>query len=151
MRPRCGTVRSGKPRDHFIARTCRPLCSAPYRSHYRRMLPRLLETLEFRSNNAMHQPLMRACALLKQYLQSRLQTIPWEADVPWMGSSGTGGADVVLATDPRGGHGCSASPTKCVCCKRSATSSGARLWVVGADRYRNPDDDVRVTLLCNAA
>jgi hypothetical protein len=45
-----------------------------YRSHYRQMLPRLLETLEFRSNSAMHQPLIHALALLKRDLQSRLRT-----------------------------------------------------------------------------
>ena len=37
-----------------------------YQSHYRRMLPQLLQTLEFRSNNAMHQPLIEALALLKK-------------------------------------------------------------------------------------
>jgi hypothetical protein len=37
-----------------------------YRSHYRRMLPPLLATLAFRSNNVTHQPLIRALALLKQ-------------------------------------------------------------------------------------
>jgi hypothetical protein len=47
-----------------------------YRSHYRRMLPPLLATLEFRSNNATHQPLIRALALLKQYLPSRVRTYP---------------------------------------------------------------------------
>jgi hypothetical protein len=53
-----------------------------YRAHYRRMLPPLLETLEFRSNNAMHQPLIRALALLKQYLQSRVRTYPVKEDMP---------------------------------------------------------------------
>jgi len=37
------------------------------------MLPRLLTTLEFRSNNALHQPLIRALALLQKYLQSRVR------------------------------------------------------------------------------
>lgn len=53
-----------------------------YQSHYRRMLPKLLQTLEFRSNNAMYQPLMEALALLKKYLQSRARTYPADEEVP---------------------------------------------------------------------
>jgi len=37
-----------------------------YRSHYRRMVPRLLDALEFRSNNTRHQPVLRALALVKK-------------------------------------------------------------------------------------
>jgi hypothetical protein len=33
---------------------------ASYASHYRRMLPKLLDALEFRSNNAVHRPLLEA-------------------------------------------------------------------------------------------
>jgi hypothetical protein len=73
-----------------------------YRSHYRRMLPRLLETLEFRSNNAMHQPLIRALALLKQYLQSRLRAYPVEEDIPLDGVVRDVWRDAVLETDPQG-------------------------------------------------
>jgi len=37
-----------------------------YRSHYRRMLPRLLHTLEFRSNNDMHRRVIAALDLLRR-------------------------------------------------------------------------------------
>jgi TnpA family transposase len=114
-----------------------------YRSHYRRMLPRLLETLEFRSNNAMHQPLIRALALLKQYLQSRLRTYPLEADVPLDGVVRDGWRDVVLATDPQGRPRILRIPYEmCVLQALRDQLRCKELWVVGADRYRNPDDDV---------
>jgi hypothetical protein len=59
-----------------------PLSSRPvqavirssYRSHDRRMLARLLQTLEFRSNNTLHRPLIHAPELLTQYAQSRVCT-----------------------------------------------------------------------------
>ena len=73
-----------------------------YRSHYRQMLPRLLETLEFRSNNAMHQPLIRALALLKRYLQSRLRTYPVEEEVPLDGVVRDAWREAVLDTDAQG-------------------------------------------------
>ena len=37
-----------------------------YRSHYRAMLIRLLGTLEFRSNNEIHRPVLDALALVKR-------------------------------------------------------------------------------------
>ena len=43
---------------------------ASYSRHYRRILPKLLETLEFRSNNDVHRPVIEALELLKKYKDS---------------------------------------------------------------------------------
>jgi hypothetical protein len=56
-----------------------------YRSHYRTMLIRLLDTLEFRSNNDTHRPVLDALAIVKQYAGSRLHTYPAEIEVPLEG------------------------------------------------------------------
>jgi hypothetical protein len=53
-----------------------------YRSHYRRMLPALLATLEFRSNNDRHQAVIRALELVNKYASSKVRTYPPEEDVP---------------------------------------------------------------------
>ena len=39
---------------------------ASYSHHYRRAIPALLQALEFRSNNQMHQPVIRALDVIKQ-------------------------------------------------------------------------------------
>src|SRR5207248_10540878 len=70
-----------------------------YRSHYRRMLPRLLATLELRSNNAMHQPLIRALVLLKKYLHSRLRTRHVVEDSPLDGVVREVWRDALLEAD----------------------------------------------------
>ena len=44
------------------------LLRASYGAHYRRLLPALLDVLEFRSNNAAHRPVIRALDLLKAVL-----------------------------------------------------------------------------------
>ena len=49
-----------------------------YRSHYRAMLIRLLNTLEFRSNNEIHRPVLDALAILKRFAGSRLHVYPLE-------------------------------------------------------------------------
>ncbi len=38
-----------------------------YSNHYRRMLPAVLEALEFRCNNTVYRPLMDALELLRRY------------------------------------------------------------------------------------
>jgi hypothetical protein len=114
-----------------------------YRSHDRRMLPRLLETLEFRSNNAMHQPLMRALALVRQYLQSRQQTSPVGEEIPLDGVLREAWRDGVLVTDPQGRTRVNRIAYElCVLQGVRDRLRCKELWVVGADRYRNPDDDV---------
>ena len=63
------------------------------------------QTLEFRSNNAMHQPLIRALALYGSTFRVCLRAYPVEEEIPWMGSSGTCGAMRSSKPIPKGGHG----------------------------------------------
>jgi hypothetical protein len=56
-----------------------------YRSHYRAMLIRLLDTLEFRSNNENHRPVLDALAIVKTYAGSRLRVYPLGCEVPIKG------------------------------------------------------------------
>jgi TnpA family transposase len=114
-----------------------------YRSHYRRMLPPLLETLECRSNNATHQPLIHALALLKRYLQSRVRTYPAEEDIPLEGIVRDHWRDAVVETDAQGRQRVNRITYEmCVLQALRDQLRCKELGVVGADRYRNPDDDV---------
>ena len=82
-------VKEWKATGPFYRYQVQTVIRSSYQSHYRRMLPKLLHTLEFRSNNAMHQPLIDALALLKKYLPSSAHgRIPLDEEVP----SGGGGA-----------------------------------------------------------
>ena len=114
-----------------------------YQSHYRRMLPQLLQTLEFRSNNAMHQPLIEALALLKKYLQSRARTYPVDEEVPIDGVVRDLWLDVVMETDHQGQPRVNRiSYELCVLQALRERLRCKEVWVVSADRYRNPDEDV---------
>jgi hypothetical protein len=95
-------VKEWKATGPFYRAHVQTVMRSAYRSHYRRMLPPLLATLEFRSNNATHQPLIRALALLKQYLPSRVRTYPVEEDVPLEGVIRDHWREAVLETDAQG-------------------------------------------------
>jgi hypothetical protein len=56
--------------------TVRTVLKRSYRSHYRRVLPGLLDVLEFRCGNARHQPVMEALAVLKTHLWCKGSSYP---------------------------------------------------------------------------
>ncbi|MBD3557519.1 Tn3 family transposase [Planktothrix sp. FACHB-1355] len=114
-----------------------------YRSHYRRIIPKLLETLEFRSNNDRHRPVILALKLLKEYAGSKVSLYPLEEDVPFDGMVKKIWLDSVLETDRAGNIRVNRINYElCVLQTQRERLRCKEIWVVGADRYRNPDDDL---------
>ena len=114
-----------------------------YRSHYRRMLPRLLQSLELRSNNTLHRPLIQALELLKQYAQHKARTYPVDEEIPLDGVVSDAWKDAMMEQD-RQGHPRVNRLTYEICVLQGLREQlrCKEIWVVGADRYRNPDEDV---------
>jgi TnpA family transposase len=116
---------------------------ASYSGHYRRMLPLLLDALDFRANTATHRPVIHALAFIQANRDSRKQHFTVDGTVPIDGVIPPQWRELVLEQEPSGE----------ICVNRinyeiSALHSlreGLRckaIWVVGADRFRNPDDDL---------
>jgi TnpA family transposase len=116
---------------------------ASYSGHYRRMLPPLLDALEFRANTATHRPIIKALALIKANRDSRKQHFPVDGTVPIDGVVPPHWQELVLEQDPSG-----EIRVNRINYEISALHSlreGLRckaIWVAGADRFRNPDDDL---------
>ena len=72
-----------------------------YSHHYRRMLPLLLETLTFRSDNVAHQPVTQALAWLQVHRQSRQQFVSCD-EVPIDGVVRPQMQDILIEETPRG-------------------------------------------------
>jgi len=53
-----------------------------YRDHHRRMVPLLVNMLEVRSSNSVHQPVVHALELIKRYIGTAGIWYPVEEDVP---------------------------------------------------------------------
>lgn len=116
---------------------------ASYSGHYRRMLPHLLDNLRFRSNNAAHRPIIDALDILKQFRDSRLQYFPEGAAVPRNGVIAAKWSDIVLEKDKHGVE--RINRINYEICVLQALREGLRskeIWVEGADRFRNPDEDL---------
>ena len=116
---------------------------ASYSSHYRRALPTLLETLPFRCNNDAYRPVMKALALVQTTRDDRAQYHLVNDDLPIDGVIKAKWQDIVIETDPKGRR--RINRINYEICVLQALREGLRskeIWVDGADRYRNPDEDL---------
>ena len=73
-----------------------------FASHYRRMIPQLLEVLEFRSNNNIHRPVIEALELLKKYAHSKARYYDSGEELPLDGVLKSGWKEILLEKDPDG-------------------------------------------------
>jgi len=114
-----------------------------YSRHYRRMLPGLLNMLEFRSNNDAHQPLIEAIALLKRSLGTGGAWYPSEEHPPLDGVVRPLWHNLVVEKDAQGEERVNRINYElCVLETMRDQLRCREIWVVGADKYRNPDCDL---------
>jgi TnpA family transposase len=113
-----------------------------YSNHYRRMLPEILTALEFCSNNARHRPVLDALRWLARNRDNGQRYITLTPDIPVEGVIRAKWRDIVVEDNdgkPR------INRINYEICVLQALRDGLRckeIWVVHADRYRNPDDDL---------
>src|SRR5271157_2925067 len=115
---------------------------ASYGSYYRRMMPRLLAALDFRSNNDAHRPLLDALDAIRraegegrQYFAADEIAIEGVIRPKWR--------DIVIEDAPGGGQ--RVNRINYEICALQTLRERLRckeVWVAGAGRYRNPDDDL---------
>lgn len=108
-----------------------------YASHYRRMLPRLLSVLRFRSNNAGWRPILDALALIVRLGREGRRFVP--ANIAPEGSIPSRWQDMVIDASGRLNM---ISFELCVLTQLRDRVRSKEIWIVGADRYRNPDEDL---------
>ena len=114
-----------------------------YGNHYRRMVPILLNLLEFRSNNDVHRPVIEALELLKKYTGSRERYYDADEKVPLSGIVSSRFSELILETNNDGSVKINRINYELAVLQ--ALRDGLRckeIWVVGANRYRNPEEDL---------
>ena len=111
-----------------------------YGTHYRRMVPALLDILEFQSNNDVHRPVIDAIDLLTQYKLTNQYTYNETDYIPIEGIVKPGWIDTVIDKETN-----RVNRMNYEICVLQALRDRLRckeVWVVGADRYRNPEEDL---------
>jgi TnpA family transposase len=125
-------------------RSVQTTLKASYTSHYRKGLIRLLEILQFRSSNTAHQPVVQALGLISRHAHdgnTRYYPLGEHVTV----HSGTRGdwEDLVWRTDRRGRRRVVRMAYEVATFQALRDALRCKeIWVEGADRWRNPDQDL---------
>ena len=107
------------------------------------MVPQVLQALDFHSNNERHRPVIRALDLVKRYADTKVHTFPADEEVPLDGVVRGLWREAVIEKDARDGNASTGSPMRSVSSKHLREQLRCKeIWVVGANRYRNPDEDL---------
>jgi hypothetical protein len=136
-------VKESKATGPSYRTTLRTVIRNSYKGHYRRMVPKILQRLEFRSNNDHHRPIIHALDLLKRYAETKLQTFPVEETVPTEDIVKGLWREAVFEKDAQGRQRVNRITYEiCVLETLRDKLRCKEVWVVGANRYRNPDEDL---------
>ncbi len=114
-----------------------------YRSHYRRMLPLVLDALSFQSGNQAHRPVLDALGVIARHAARKMRCYPAGADVPLDGVVPAAWRNAVMEEDAQGRS--RVNRVAYEICALQALREQLRckeVWVEGADRYRDPDQDL---------
>jgi len=131
-----GTGLAYKRRVHNVMR-------ASFANHYRRLIPQLLEVLEFRSNNDLHRPVIEALELLKKYAHSKARYYDSTEEIPIEGVLKAGAKEILMETDSESNERINRINYEIYVLKALRERLSCKeIWVVGANRYRNSDDDL---------
>lgn len=136
-------VKEYKVSGPAFRQTLHTVMRASYSNHYRRMLPQILDALEFRSNNNAHRPVIEALDLLKRHRESGQQHFNIDDQFPIEGVIRKKWRDIVMEADKDGKE--RVNRINYEICVLQALREGLRskeIWVVGAERFRNPDEDL---------
>nr|WP_207726911.1 Tn3 family transposase [Anaerosolibacter carboniphilus] len=116
---------------------------ASYSTHYRRMVPEILDTLEFRSNNDMHKPVIKALEIIRKYYHIGTHYFSETDYVPIEGVVRPGMKEAVIERDDAGRDRVNRINYEIVALQSLRDKLRCKeIWVVGASRYRNPDEDL---------
>lgn len=116
---------------------------ASYGSHYRRMVPELLSILEFRSNNDMHKPVIIALDIIMKYYHVGTHYFSDQENIPIEGVVRNNMKEAVIEKDDNGIEWINRINYEIVVLQTLRDKLRCKeIWVVGAYRYRNPDEDL---------
>ncbi len=116
---------------------------ASYSSHYRRMVPKILEALEFRSGNTQHRPVLMALEWIQQNRNRAQRFIPLDEGIPIEGVIRSKWRDIVIEEDSQGEERINRINYEIYVLQALREKLRYKeIWVVNADKFRNPDEDL---------
>ncbi len=113
-----------------------------YSHHYRRMLPRILDALKFESNNTQYRPILEALDWLQKN-REKSQRYIYPEDTPIESVITAKWREIVFETDNEGKTRINRINYEiCILQALRKRLRCKEIWVKGADKFRNPDEDL---------
>lgn len=132
------TIRQLELPENLLANT-----SPKILHHYRRMVPQILDVLEFRSNNELYQPVIGALELIRKYTGSPQHYYSQEDEVLIDGVLKNTWRDIVVEVDASGAERINRVNYEISVLQALRDQLRSKeIWVVGAKRYGNPEEDL---------
>ncbi len=137
-------VTESEATDFDFDREVQEKMRSSYGHHYRRMLLPVLEALRFKSNNAVHRPVIDALEVLKRHRDSA-RSYYLADEVPIDGVVPRKWRELIIEQSPDGQRRVHRINYE-ICVLRALRKRlrTKEIWVEGADRYRNPEQDLPV-------
>ena len=133
-------VAEGRATESALRTRTRDRLRSSYSSYYRIVIPGLLASLEFRSSNTVHAPVIAALALLARYTArpyvrryDPAETVPLDGIVPAAWRAAVADENGRIERIPY---------ELCVLSALRAAIRRREVWVAGARRWRDPDADL---------
>lgn len=115
-----------------------------YSSYYRKMVQKIIDTLEFHSNNTLHQPIIEALSLMKKYYGQSIHHFPLNETVPFVGVISSQNIKFVLEDD-KGTEKINRINYEIFLLHALRDKIRCKeIWISKANRYRNPEHDLPV-------
>jgi hypothetical protein len=136
-------IKEYKAKGPLFRRQVHTIMRASYSHHYRRMVPELLEILDLHSNNELFPPVIRALPLVKDSVHSPRQYSPDHEIIPIKDVVASQWREFVVEQDDDGTNRLNRLNDEV--CTLQALREKVRvreIWIEGANRYRNPDNDL---------
>ena len=123
-------IKEYKAKSPAFRQKVQTIMRASYSHHYRRMLPELLDILDFRSNNELFRPVITAIQLVKDYVRSPRQFYPEDESIPIKEVVAPKWREFVVEQNDDGTTGSIDLIMKSVCCRHSGKkcASGRSGW-----------------------
>jgi TnpA family transposase len=136
-------VRESTSTDRTYRSQVHTVMRASYSHHYRRMLPVLLQALQFHSTNATHRPVIDALRLLREYTGRRTAWYDGTEPIPLDGVIPASWRSTLVERDKEGNARVNRITYEILVLQALRDKLRCKeIWVQGANRYRNPDDDL---------
>lgn len=113
-----------------------------YSRHYRRMLPELLNVLEFRSNNEIHKPVLDALKFVKKHIHSPVKNFTLDDNIPIAGVVKPKWRSSVIHVAENEEIIGKVNYEICVLQSLREKLRCKEIWIPDADKYRNPEEDL---------